>query len=82
MYEIPVQFFPMSPERVRRTSVIDGVLSLFAIAWRRIAGPALSSSKGAKAHHGARTPASTAPVRPETAAAEAGHGAQGWRPSE
>ena len=82
MYEIPVQFFPMSPERVRRTSVIDGVLSLFAIAWRRIAGPALSSSKGANAYHGARTPASTAPVRPETAAAEAGHGAQGWRPSE
>jgi hypothetical protein len=33
--EIPVQFFPISPERVRRTSVLDGLRSLFAIVAAR-----------------------------------------------
>lgn len=36
--EIPVQFFPISPERVKRTSPIDGLLALGTILWRRIAG--------------------------------------------
>lgn len=34
--ETPVQFLPLSPERVRRTSVIEGLRSLGVIAWRRL----------------------------------------------
>jgi len=35
--EIPVQFFPISPERVKRTSPLDGVHALATIVWRRFA---------------------------------------------
>ncbi len=34
--EIPVRFLPISPERVKRTSPIEGLQSLFTILWRRI----------------------------------------------
>jgi 2-phospho-L-lactate transferase/gluconeogenesis factor (CofD/UPF0052 family) len=34
--EVPVQFLPLSPDRVRRTSVMEGLQSLAVIAWRRI----------------------------------------------
>jgi hypothetical protein len=33
--EIPVQFFPISPERVKRTSPFEGVQALATIVWRR-----------------------------------------------
>jgi hypothetical protein len=33
--EIPVQFFPISPERVKRTSPIEGLQALATIIWRR-----------------------------------------------
>ena len=35
--EIPVQFFPISPERVKRTSPIEGLHALATIVWRRFA---------------------------------------------
>jgi 2-phospho-L-lactate transferase/gluconeogenesis factor (CofD/UPF0052 family) len=33
--EIPVQFFPISPERVKRTSPFEGLHALATIVWRR-----------------------------------------------
>jgi 2-phospho-L-lactate transferase/gluconeogenesis factor (CofD/UPF0052 family) len=33
--EIPVQFFPISPERVKRTSPVEGLHALATIIWRR-----------------------------------------------
>jgi hypothetical protein len=35
--EIPVQFLPISPERVKRTSPFDGLQALATIVWRRFA---------------------------------------------
>jgi len=35
--EIPVRFFPISPERVKRTSPLEGLQALATIAWRRVA---------------------------------------------
>ena len=35
--EIPVRFVPISPERVKRTSPLEGLQALATIAWRRIA---------------------------------------------
>ena len=35
--EIPVQFFSISPERVKRTSPLDGLQALATIVWRRFA---------------------------------------------
>lgn len=35
--EIPVQFFPISPERVKRTSPLEGLHALATIVWRRFA---------------------------------------------
>ena len=34
--ETPVQFLPLSPERVRRTTPIEGLQSLAVIAWQRL----------------------------------------------
>jgi hypothetical protein len=36
--ELPVQFFPISPEKVKRTSPFDGLQSLATIVARRFAG--------------------------------------------
>jgi 2-phospho-L-lactate transferase/gluconeogenesis factor (CofD/UPF0052 family) len=38
--EIPVRFYPLSPERVRRTTVPEGIKSLVMMAWWRISGAA------------------------------------------
>jgi 2-phospho-L-lactate transferase/gluconeogenesis factor (CofD/UPF0052 family) len=35
IFETPVQFFPLSPEKVRRTTVLDGIESLLTILWWR-----------------------------------------------
>src|SRR5204863_2847978 len=35
--EIPVQFFPISPEKVKRTTVVDGLQSLGALFAGRVA---------------------------------------------
>jgi len=37
--ETPVQFLPLSPERVRRTTPIEGLRSLALIAWQRLTRP-------------------------------------------
>ena len=37
LLEIPVRFFPISPERVKRTSPIEGLQALSTIVWRRFA---------------------------------------------
>src|SRR4029453_6706856 len=43
--EIPVQFFPISPERVKRTSPVEGLHALATIVWRRMAGPPPSGNQ-------------------------------------
>ena len=48
--EIPVQFFPISPERVKRTSVFEGLGALGALVTGRLAPPAAAASTG-DAHH-------------------------------
>jgi 2-phospho-L-lactate transferase/gluconeogenesis factor (CofD/UPF0052 family) len=45
--EIPVQFFPISPERVKRTSILDGLGSVAALVGGRFARPA-SANRGSK----------------------------------
>jgi hypothetical protein len=37
--EIPVQFFPISPERVKRTSALEGLQSLGALVAQRLRTP-------------------------------------------
>jgi 2-phospho-L-lactate transferase/gluconeogenesis factor (CofD/UPF0052 family) len=39
LLETPVQFLPLSPERVRRTTLAEGLRSLAVIAWQRITKP-------------------------------------------
>ena len=39
LLEIPVQFFPLSPERVRRTSALEGLRSLAMMCWWRLKRP-------------------------------------------
>lgn len=40
MLEIPVQFFPISPEKVRRTSALDGLRAIGVVLGQRITGRA------------------------------------------
>jgi hypothetical protein len=42
--EIPVQFFPISPERVKRTSPLEGLQALATIVWRRFFPPRTSAA--------------------------------------
>jgi 2-phospho-L-lactate transferase/gluconeogenesis factor (CofD/UPF0052 family) len=51
--EVPVQFFPISPERVKRTSIFEGVQSLTALVRARIAARPASETA---------TPASQDPI--------------------
>jgi hypothetical protein len=39
LLETPVQFLPLSPERVRRTTPVEGLRSLAVIAWQRLTRP-------------------------------------------
>jgi hypothetical protein len=39
MLEIPVQFFAISPEQVRRTSILDGLRALLVAVGRRVRRP-------------------------------------------
>jgi 2-phospho-L-lactate transferase/gluconeogenesis factor (CofD/UPF0052 family) len=41
--EIPVQFFPISPERVKRTSIVDGLGAVGALVGGRFKSPARSN---------------------------------------
>lgn len=42
--EIPVRFLPLAPERVKRTTPLDGIRALATIVWRRIASPRRAGS--------------------------------------
>lgn len=44
MLEIPVRFLPLAPERVKRTTPLDGIRALATIVWRRIASPPRAAS--------------------------------------
>lgn len=44
IFETPVQFFSLSPEKVRRTTVLDGLQSLFNIVRWRFEAPRASGS--------------------------------------
>lgn len=37
LLEVPVQFIPLSPERVRRTGVMEGLRSVATVIWQRFA---------------------------------------------
>jgi 2-phospho-L-lactate transferase/gluconeogenesis factor (CofD/UPF0052 family) len=39
LLETPVQFLPLSPDRVRRTTLVEGVRSLAVIGWQRLTKP-------------------------------------------
>ena len=39
MFELPVHFYPQSPHKVRRTTMIEGLQAVAAIVWRRLIGP-------------------------------------------
>jgi len=45
--EIPVRFFPISPERVKRTSPFEGLHALATIVWRRLSSPRPASLEAA-----------------------------------
>jgi 2-phospho-L-lactate transferase/gluconeogenesis factor (CofD/UPF0052 family) len=47
--ETPVQFLPLSPERVRRTTLAEGVRSLAVIGWQRLSGPRRAAPAAATA---------------------------------
>jgi 2-phospho-L-lactate transferase/gluconeogenesis factor (CofD/UPF0052 family) len=58
IFETPVYYFPISPEKVRRTTVLDGVRSLLTILkgrWRRL--PAQSPPPASRATPAPGTPA-------------------------
>jgi hypothetical protein len=55
--ELPVRFFPLSPDRVKRTSALDGLHALWILLAERLA-PARQAERG---HEYA---ADAAPVRP------------------
>ncbi len=51
LLEIPVKFFPISPERIKRTSPLEGLQALGAIVWRRFSAPrppAASAERGVR----------------------------------
>jgi len=48
LIEIPVRFFPLSPARVRRTTVPEGLRSLAMIAWWRVRGLTPASGAGGR----------------------------------
>jgi 2-phospho-L-lactate transferase/gluconeogenesis factor (CofD/UPF0052 family) len=60
MYEVPVFFYSVSPHQVKRTTVIDGILSLGTILWSRVRPrPAALPAPTQAATDAAPTPAST-----------------------
>jgi 2-phospho-L-lactate transferase/gluconeogenesis factor (CofD/UPF0052 family) len=49
LLETPVQFLPLSPERVRRTTPVEGLRSLAVIAWQRLSRRKASGGTGSAA---------------------------------
>lgn len=44
LLEVPVRFISLSPTRVKRTGILDGLRSLLAIVWGRVAGTRVGSA--------------------------------------
>ena len=63
LLEIPVQFFPISPERVKRTSPLQGLHALATILWRRMTASRRSPVAGSAPPSVADQPSSDS-VRP------------------
>lgn len=59
--EIPVRFLPISPEKVKRTSPLEGLQSLLAIVWRRFAPPRRRPAARSAAYQPDRRPSDIAP---------------------
>jgi hypothetical protein len=55
LLETPVQFFSLSPERVRRTTLVDGLWSLATIVWWRIASPRRKLTRSSSGEAGRAT---------------------------
>jgi 2-phospho-L-lactate transferase/gluconeogenesis factor (CofD/UPF0052 family) len=36
LFEAPIQFYPISPEKVKRTTILDGIQSILTVLWWRI----------------------------------------------
>jgi hypothetical protein len=61
MYEVPVFFYSVSPHQVKRTTLVDGLLSIATILWLRVrARPATLRAAAPATADPAPTPASTA----------------------
>jgi len=60
--ETPVQFLPLSPGRVRRTTLAEGLRSLAVIGWQRMT----------RSKRGVTTPATAADLKPRAARSGAG----------
>lgn len=55
LLEMPVRFFPLSPDRVKRTSALDGLRAMAAVVGRRFARRAPAHAAGARPQGGAET---------------------------
>jgi 2-phospho-L-lactate transferase/gluconeogenesis factor (CofD/UPF0052 family) len=64
IFETPVQFFPLSPERVRRTSVLDGLRALGVILFARRSAPPVAPRPDAAPHDAQRPSPGAAAVSP------------------
>jgi 2-phospho-L-lactate transferase/gluconeogenesis factor (CofD/UPF0052 family) len=61
MYEVPVFFYSVSPHQVKRTTLVDGLLSIGTILWLRVrARPAAPGTAAPATADPEPTPASTA----------------------
>jgi hypothetical protein len=59
LFETPVRFFSMSPEQVKRTSVLDGLRALASILWWRLRPPGAGAAQGVRERAGAPAPGSS-----------------------
>ena len=62
LLETPVQFLPLSPERVRRTTAAEGARSLAVIAWQRLTRPKRAASTSTASIMNAASGAPAAPA--------------------
>jgi 2-phospho-L-lactate transferase/gluconeogenesis factor (CofD/UPF0052 family) len=51
MFEVPVHFYSLSPDQVRRTTIRDGARAVATIVWRRLKRAAPSSVRGLPMAH-------------------------------
>jgi 2-phospho-L-lactate transferase/gluconeogenesis factor (CofD/UPF0052 family) len=51
MFEVPVHFYSLSPDKVRRTTVRDGVRAVSTILWRRMKRPGAATAVSVSRQH-------------------------------